>query len=103
MLLTSLPHQQADTLLSSSAHDDDSDDDSKSEVIEEMWSAAVGILRQVVIHNAEGSKQILQVQHCTSSVTISSACHHSNVLQFKERHVKMMIVAFFPQSTIIHM
>ena len=62
MLLTRLPHQQADPLLSSSVDDDDSNDDSESTVVQEMWSAAVGILSQVVVHNPEGSKQILQVQ-----------------------------------------
>lgn len=58
MLLTSLPYQ-ADSLLSSSSVDDD---DSESTVVQEVWSAAVGILNQVVVHSPEGSKQILQVQ-----------------------------------------
>lgn len=100
VLLTSLPHQQADTLLSSCAHNDDSDDDSdndsESAVIEEMWSAAVGILSQVVIHNPEGSKQILQVQHCTSSTTFSFACHYSNVSNTKSTHVKRWLLHFLP-------
>lgn len=65
LLLTSLTHQ-ADLLVSSSVDDDDgdddSDDDSASTVVQEVWSAAVGILSQVVVHNFEGSKQILQVQ-----------------------------------------
>ena len=61
MLLPSLPYQLPDALLSASLNDDDSSDDSESTVVQEMWSAAVGILSQVVVHNPEGSKQILQV------------------------------------------
>lgn len=61
ILLTSLP--QANSLLSSSLDDDDdSDDDSESTVVQEAWSAAVGVLSQVVVHSPEGCKQILQVQ-----------------------------------------
>lgn len=56
-----LPSLLPDALLSASLNDDDSSDDSESTVIQELWSAAVGILSQVVVHNSEGSKQILQV------------------------------------------
>lgn len=94
-LLSSLTQQQDDTLLSS-VHDDSSDDDSEAAIIEEMWSAAVGILSQVVMHNPEGSKQILQVHRCKSSLAISSACHHSNHSQSKHKHVNMVIIAFVP-------
>lgn len=67
MLLTSLPFQQTDALLSSSICDDDCEDENESTIIQEVWLAAVGVLSQVVVHNPKGSKQILQVQYCIHS------------------------------------
>ena len=64
MLLTSLPLQQSHDLLSSSVNDDDCEHKNESTVVQELWLAAVGVLSQVVVHNPQGSKQILQVQSC---------------------------------------
>ena len=77
-LLTNLPRQQSASLLSSSSSpiDDDSDDESESTVVQESWSAAVGIMLQVVLHNDRGAKQMVQVQqYCHTARSCFSLAH----------------------------
>lgn len=120
MLLTSLPFQQTDALLSSSICDDDCEDENESTIIQEVWLAAVGVLSQVVVHNPKGSKQILQgplllvLMQCCSSPslevqqlavaalsTLATVPHHLPAFSRAGGHVLHLALAMYSPSRVV--